>query len=479
MLLVLGRSNDEKGSQLEALTFTLVRAMGYTRITRNHIGPGGEEIDVRAELSTPSLAGSHRTGLLCECKAHRSPIALPDWLKFLGKVLSEELRPGAGRVRAFFIALSGVNGNVAGHYEELRRSRDDIVLVTGDDLLATIQQHFGLVPLEAISDLVRRSTDRQIRSVENAYYEGAVYWVVIFEHDMYTLLGAQGSPVPSELLATVAPMIEDVLPAHAHVDLNEEAAARARIEMTEKSLLASVLGEWDLPTEPLEAEPVETATPLEIELAVKHLEDRGWIGTGMHPEAARSLNREISRERLAQVYQFMLTWPIPGEVARLFGSPRHKEFVRTVLLDLATANQGGVVLSDEEKEDAIKIMQWSPSALSWALHPQQMLLNSLPDPAWDAKERGRIERTRTSIFLCHLFDGLAADFRRRGTRSLFLNQHGIQSLEITRRVVVRGADGIELDRTLRERMGLRVLADDYVAEDGTRVVNVIELDDDE
>lgn len=30
--------------------------------------------------------------LIGECKAHEAPIALPDWLKFLGKVHSEEVR---------------------------------------------------------------------------------------------------------------------------------------------------------------------------------------------------------------------------------------------------------------------------------------------------------------------------------------------------------------------------------------------------
>jgi hypothetical protein len=52
-----------------------------------------------------------------ECKAYIKPIALPDWLKFLGKIFSAEI--SGTQVQGCFIALLGVNGNVIGHYDAI------------------------------------------------------------------------------------------------------------------------------------------------------------------------------------------------------------------------------------------------------------------------------------------------------------------------------------------------------------------------
>src|SRR5882724_8414106 len=94
MLLILGKTNDDKGCQLEGLTKRLLICQGFKKVTTSKIGPGGHEIDVEAISQITSLTHSETHRLYCECKAYQLPIDINDWLKFLGKMMSFSLQQG-------------------------------------------------------------------------------------------------------------------------------------------------------------------------------------------------------------------------------------------------------------------------------------------------------------------------------------------------------------------------------------------------
>src|SRR5262245_27438156 len=126
-MLVLGVSNDDKGSQLEELTKTILKSLGVTSITKNAIRSGGGELDVLGERELSGIAEPIKHRIFCECKAQKAPNNITDWYKFLGKLFVEEAN-STGPVYAYFISLGGVNGNVAGHYQELRTRRTNVTL---------------------------------------------------------------------------------------------------------------------------------------------------------------------------------------------------------------------------------------------------------------------------------------------------------------------------------------------------------------
>ena len=119
-MLILGKNKDDVGQQLEKLTKRLLESRGYKNVTTDTIGEGGNEIDVQADFQIPVPNNPINRRLISECKAWASPISLPDWLKFLGKVFVEEAKLGA-EVDGLFVALSGVNGAVRGNYDSLSR----------------------------------------------------------------------------------------------------------------------------------------------------------------------------------------------------------------------------------------------------------------------------------------------------------------------------------------------------------------------
>src|SRR5437773_11236963 len=111
-MIILGLSSDDTGTELEHLTRRLLEHRGYQNIELNAVGAGGQELDITAEFPIPQVGGAAAPEhLIGECKAHQTPVALPDWLKFIGKLHVATVTAHQPR-RGLFVALGGVNPNV-------------------------------------------------------------------------------------------------------------------------------------------------------------------------------------------------------------------------------------------------------------------------------------------------------------------------------------------------------------------------------
>lgn len=51
-IFVYGKTNDDKGAQLEALTAAILKSMGYS-VIRNEVKSGGNELDVLPQRGNP------------------------------------------------------------------------------------------------------------------------------------------------------------------------------------------------------------------------------------------------------------------------------------------------------------------------------------------------------------------------------------------------------------------------------------------
>jgi len=183
-LNILGKTGDDKGTQLEKLTAFLLQEQGYTSIYTNVVNPGASEVDIKATFIQPFMAGAVSRDVIGECKAYSRPVALPDWLKFLGKIFSEEIN---GRnVQGCFIALSGVNGNVVGHYDTIKNKRPDIQLISGEDLNILLHQHFSVLNITEIQAIFQSLTARQPVNYSLCYYDNKFYWrLLLLKKDMH------------------------------------------------------------------------------------------------------------------------------------------------------------------------------------------------------------------------------------------------------------------------------------------------------
>lgn len=192
-MIILGKNTDDKGKQLEAITHNLLASKGYTNITTNLISTGGHEIDVVADYVQEILGGKDSRRTICECKAHKKPIATDDWLKFIGKIYCEQAEL-IKEITGFFISLSGVNGYVSGNYDKLKLKLPNIILITGDTLLEELKSLYSLIDSKDLSNKLLSLTNNNVEKIEIAYYKRKLYNVIIFERKgLFTILDNQGN----------------------------------------------------------------------------------------------------------------------------------------------------------------------------------------------------------------------------------------------------------------------------------------------
>lgn len=457
-MLILGTNSDDKGKQLEKLTRNLLETLGYQNIVTNLIGPGGSEIDVRAEYSIPGL-GMHKLThkLICECKAHNKPNDSTDWLKFLGKVFCEEVRT-AQTVGGCFIALNGVNGNVWGNYEELKGHRENVTLVSGVELLDLAREKYGLCDLNRVYDSVRKHTTRHYRDVEVAYYEGEVYYVVVFEDDSYTLLRSSGDVFESGCSEIIRKLVEAVMPVVEYIDLQQEAEARQREIVVKKAILSEMMvNDGTLCIGPLPSS-YGDYTQEEIQSGVRQLLENEWIIEGANDRQVTFPpdTQEGFYSYMIDVYHFLVNEMV---FVRVLGSTYYDRCLNEKFVYEIQKIQGEISFSEEEIQEIIQLLHWSPEAVAYATQADPRLaMRRTQDIVYQNADR--LDKSDRHYFMRNLYLCLLRNFETDGMQTYFGEHRKVVELETQQTIKVKNKQGVVLEGSLRHRLRITKLADD-------------------
>lgn len=486
-MLIFGRTNDDKGAQLEALTTALLVRLGFTDITVNEIGSGGEELDVTAERVTQNLGASDRLALLGECKANKTPLGMTDWLKFLGKVFTREAQHSGRPVTARLIALGGVNGNVLGHYRALRELRPTIQVVSGDDLLAEARAAFGACTPEDARAAVDRATARGVRDIDLGYFDGRAYWVARLEGDVAALLHADGRPAEPDVLDALRPLVVGALAVTDVVDLAAEALARDRALEAEQFLVCRVMLDGGATRPPAWQEPAQGTshvgadpfTTAEVARAGDALVARGWLRRTADAEGFEFVGGEggVDHAALRDADAFLLGGAVGRLILDALWSPWHQAQVTEGFVRHLLDQQGAVPLNAAELTEARQVVAWSPSALRWLVYPQEFLVTLMGQTAGRSREEAPglavLDRTAAAYVMHHLLDGLARDGTHPHLCMRFAEQFGVAEVERQNRVIVKGSIGPLLDARFGERLAFgRVDLEAFGAGSGTPLVAI-------
>ena len=164
---ILGQHSDEVGSQLERLTRRILERLQYTGIQISKTDASGE-LDVVAERVMDGIDGKNSYPIMCECKARADVLNMTDWLKFLGKLYVQDVLQNRS-VAGCLIAINGVNGNVAGSYEAVKKSRQ-ITLVTDEALLKHLAELYDMATLPNMRSKVMSEVNDFFLSAEIVLY---------------------------------------------------------------------------------------------------------------------------------------------------------------------------------------------------------------------------------------------------------------------------------------------------------------------
>lgn len=455
-MVILGKNNDDKGTQLELLTKKILESIGYKNIVKSNIGPGGEEVDVTGEWNITHVNGEKVIRkLICECKAHTKNNNMNDWLKFLGKVFVEEIERNE-EVFGCFIALTGVNGNVQGGYEALKNKKSSISLITGDNLLKICKSIFNLCDLKAINNKISVYTDRIIRRIDIVYYDLVCYWIVIYENYDYTILNSDSEFIDSTKFEILQNLLKNCnsLSLGNYINLENEAKSIERKKYLKGTILSEIIeNQGRLSINNISSEKIDFLKE-EINLAIKELVESNMIIESGEEICFIEDTDENFYSMLIDIYKFLLNNYIKKQV---FGCKYYDEHINIELVKEILKIQGNLKLSDTDINEVVSILRLSPNALKYSLYPEEMIVNHRKDIKMLNE---KIDLEDKEYFLMKLYSFIKFDFRNPTLREYFYSIRNIREIESLEEIKIKTEEKIINQNTSHERIGVGKLTEE-------------------
>ncbi len=429
-LYIIGSNSDDKGTQLEKLTTVILKRQGYTNISTNVIGLGGNEVDVKAIYKHPLGVNMTEFSLLCECKAHNNPINMTDWLKFIGKLSIQRLEDS--NTTGLMIALSGANGNVIGSYEELKRY-GFINLIVNDDLVKLLSDEFSLCNPIEIENIIYQFTDRRISEISLLYYAEKVYWIISFVDDGFALLSHDSQILKSEDVTTLLPMIYNNTPFFDFIDIMKENAAMIRRLEISKLMLRVLMDSDTLSIDNLWAKTKSLPSCRYDEISEKELlsiiSDNQFVTTCTD---GYSLSKELDP---IEFLKYLLKGPIP---TCILSCKLYQEIINDSLLDRICVLQHKLIIPEPDRNKCILILKCSPTALNYAIYEDKAITRTRS--IGGIPLNSGVDKAHTQLFIRNLIYAFYSDLENSSLYNLYLDNYNIQSVCVGLGLEIKFAD---------------------------------------
>lgn len=467
-LHILGNTNDDKGTQLEILAKGMLEKQGYCNIAGNVIASGGSEFDAVASYKIPLATNSIEYQVICECKAHNNPINITDWMKFIGKVYVEKLRND--HTIGLMIALSGANGNVIGSYNEIK-DRGLVNLMVGDDIIEFLTEEYNLTSAQSIESYVKRFTDKSISVISLAYYDQIIYWIVGFIEGGFTVLNKNASQLNDKELKIIIELLNKNTEYTGYIDIEQENEARNRRINIEKVVLSILM---DAST-PLSIDDVfaqneniitkKTSDKATKEEIVNALRNNSFVIESEEKYCLKEFDIDGLIEFLRYIYSEILPIRLLG---RKWFLDRINDELFTKVLDI----QCKIKVSEEQRRECIFLIKYSPSALAYAIHPDEDLIRYRSPNGTTIAEN--VDKGHTQMFVQKLADLFIRDFYNQTLHELYFNDYKIFDVKIDQTLTILKEDENTISIVNNRNMLLGQLDEEF----GNQIILMSKLPED-
>lgn len=431
---ILGKNKDDKGSQLETLTKNILSQYHLTNITLNEVGSGANEIDVTAEIISKTGFDEIKIPVICECKAYDTPVSMSHWLKFLGKLYTEK-RINNNTI-GYFIALSDVNGNVWAHFKHLKNELRDtsINLIGKDKLIELLIEDYKLQDQYEVIRYVQQFTRKKIIDSSLLYYDSAIYWIIEFMDHNYSIISSNMDFFDSEKYKEFSELLSQ-LPLNEFVDIKNEYDSLVRnLTLEGLSFCTVILGENTL-IEIRESigKICKDKYQFTLDEVVNSLNNNPFIICSEQI----LLNNQYIQENLIDFYRQLLSKPL---LPSIISSDIYQENISRILMDKICELQGGLILSEEEIENCLKILKLSPKSLLLSLSEDTFIKNALKLP-YKMPKANKVAKEK---FIGMLMDALHEDFSQQAYWDEFHKKFNITNYSFTRELIINSGTKNEL-----------------------------------
>lgn len=462
-MIFIGATTEEKGKQLEQFAADLLQHLGYRDIVISRIGPGGDELDVTANKAIPGLLEEVVHAWLCECKARADRLGMGDWEKFLGKLFSEQSR-SKSTVYGCLLALSGVNGNVAGAYAELRKHTDHVQLLGEDEIVQKVAEVYALPHIDVAMRRVGQYAHSPSIEFEQVFYERRVWVLVRLGNQRYTIVTPEGNGIGDDDWVRLEPLLAATVGGEAYVPVTSLAIEANQRSEAEGLLLGRLMmadGRLDIgrlleSTDKLDQAVLREALDSVLTEELARLD----------PNTEEVSLADDTPSQTVSLYRRALELGVPTETITSEYYDAHLQ----ELVTQAVVVQGGIPLTDGDEALVLGLVRLSPSALHYAITPDPMIVTHRQN----TPRHDDIDRSDRMHFMKMLYRYLLHDFRYNGSlRRYFYETRQVREVESSERYRFKTVDGAVIEsEELAERVGIGQLAE----EAGGGYVSVLLLD---
>ncbi|GAA3537143.1 hypothetical protein GCM10022235_00740 [Kribbella ginsengisoli] len=455
-MLILGLTADDKGAQLEVLVRTVLEQQGYKNLRTNQVGAGGNELDVVATREAAVIGSVQVTPLMCEAKAYADPVSMPVWQRFLGKLLIE--RFDDVNTIGMLVALSGINGNVAGSLRSLRSKDSALFVFDGRDLLELAAQR-GEV---AVEKDVREALNAQLRRtpvrLDAVYYAGAHYWVAWWSGGDYSVVDGHGVMLPSADVEKLRGALEGTL------DGTLLATDEARAEAEERhnarvGLLNSLLQGDEVVMDDVTRSPQAAADLADESFTCL----KGANLTLLPPD-------EIGAAEVSRLFLSIFDDVVKVSLLSFMVGRHHDKYVRR-LVDLLPEIQSGFTLDENDIRSLSEIAPLFPSV--WVtLASENPMITTHRSDATEIIDEAVLAADRAAFWEA-VATAIRSDFSNPRLRGFLYDHMGVAELQERNELFVKCKTGL-VGHTIRTevRNAVRQYTDESVSETGPVYVMV-------
>lgn len=420
-LYIVGSNNDDKGTQLEELTTTILEKQGYVNVSTNTIYSGGSEIDAIAVHKNNLGVTEVEYPVICECKAHNKPVNMNDWLKFIGKIYIERFKNP--QTIGLMIALSGANGNVIGSYNELKKQQF-VHLIANDDLVTLLMSEYKLSSPNDIETSISQYTNKYIAEIGLVYYAKCVYWIVNFIDGGFTLLNHSTETLSKKELDNVLQLLYSNTAFTGYIDIKAEYAAVIRRASIDKLALSILMDEIKaLPFQELLAKTQAILTDSndainQNEFSVILAENRF-----IQNKVNRYSLLPIDEINFIEFYRYVFTNATP---IRILSRKLYLKMINKQLLEKICEIQYCIKIPDEKINECLFILKYSPTALSYAIEEDKAITRyRFPNGNTITTN---VDKGHTEWFMHKITNSFIQDYHNQIFHELYLNEYKITSI---------------------------------------------------
>lgn len=363
-LIILGKTNEEKGAELEKLCSRLFIQLGYKNVTLNAVGTGAAEYDVYAEKIVNNNLGEIETiPVFAECKAYKNPCNNDHWQKFLGKYAIEYAQNS--KVEAYFVALSDVNGNVWRAASDYLKTNSHVHVVAKDKLIEFLISEFHLSSANQIREFANLYSNRAVDTVDLVLLNNSIYWLIRFNSTDFSLFTADNKPITQENFNNISEYFNQK-DFYKFIDLIAEKEHLERILSIKGFIIScALLGIGDSKDQINDYLNTQNFG-FTFEDIIKLLPDTKFVSDTF----PFKLDDEISKIDFL-IYLYSLPF-----FSTVLTSTSYQSLFDEVFLDNILNLQGGISLTNEQRANAIFLLRISPAAVHNIIHPDNFLVNS-------------------------------------------------------------------------------------------------------